>query len=111
MRPEGLKVVRSAVREAVREAKAAHPRDPAAQEGHLRRAGWTKIADAHEEGRRRERERIMACHELAQDRSEPVASWLMDRAFSADRPSAEELARELVTARASGRLPVVVESW
>lgn len=111
MKSEARELVRSAVREAVREAKAAHPRDPGAQERHLRAAGWGNIADARASARRAERERIFACLELAEDRSEPVAEWIADRALSEDRPAPDELAREMVQARASGRLPVVVEGW
>lgn len=111
MKPEGLEVVRRAVREAVRAAKAAHPRDPAAQERHLRAAGWGKIADAREEGRREERERVRACFALAEDQTAPVATWIEERALSADRPEPDELARALVRARGDGRLPVVVEGW
>lgn len=110
MKPEAEEYLRAA-RQAMARAREEYPGDPASQEELLRILGWPRLADAHAEGRREERERIRARVALAEDQTAPVAEWIEERALSEDRPSPDELAGELVQARGTGELPVVVRGW
>lgn len=86
----------SDVREALEQARKVHPGDPAAQEREIARQGFPRAARVHREARRRERERIRKCYELAEGLPPGRRERVMDRALSDDAPTAEELARELV---------------
>lgn len=94
----------SDVREALERARELHPGDPAAVERQLRRDGFYRAALIHQQARRRERERIRSCYELAEDLPPARREKMMERALSDDAPTAEELARELVEGEIGPRM-------
>lgn len=96
MTDDPVRVLRERWQDALAAAKEVHPGDPASQEAYLLSQGWGSIARAYAEGRREERHRIRRCWRLREVVAGRDRDFVAERALSPDRPTAEELARELV---------------